>query len=90
VPEVVVKDGTRPTWLSVEEESFHRAVVPAECTVDTTGAGDSFNGAYLAARIRGFSLGAAVAMGQAVAACVVGRRGALVPAPDLQAASKQA
>lgn len=88
VPEIVVKDGTRPTWVSVGGHCVQRAVVPAERCIDTTGAGDSFNGGYLAARLQGRSAEAAVAQGQAVSACVVGRRGALIPAEDLRAAAR--
>tara|TARA_R110001592_G_scaffold337300_1_gene623732 strand:+ start:352428 stop:353309 length:882 start_codon:yes stop_codon:yes gene_type:complete len=47
--------------------------------VDTTGAGDSFNAAYLAARLRGLPLEAALVAGQQLAAQVVQHRGALLP-----------
>jgi 2-dehydro-3-deoxygluconokinase len=48
--------------------------------VDTTGAGDSFNAAYLAARLRGEPAAAAVAAGRALAGVVVQHRGAIIPA----------
>ncbi len=48
--------------------------------IDTTGAGDSFNAAYLAARLSGMSPDEAVHAGHALAAIVVQRRGAIVPA----------
>lgn len=47
--------------------------------VDTTGAGDSFNAAYLAARLRGSSFELALAAGQQLAARVVQHSGALLP-----------
>ncbi|HEY8618405.1 sugar kinase [Phenylobacterium sp.] len=47
--------------------------------VDTTGAGDSFNGGYLAARLAGASARDAVEAGRRLAAVVVGHPGAIIP-----------
>lgn len=80
VPEVVVKDGIRPTRFSVGGEIGSRPVDPVR-PVDTTGAGDTFNGAYLACRLSGVGAGAAVLQAQKVSAAVVGQRGALL-SPD--------
>lgn len=52
---------------------------PAEKVVDTTAAGDSFNGAYLAARLQGKSEEEAMIAGHECARIVVGFRGAIVP-----------
>jgi 2-dehydro-3-deoxygluconokinase len=55
--------------------------VPARITpVDTTGAGDSFNAAYLAARMRGRSPAVASHDGNRLAGIVIQHRGAVVPA----------
>jgi 2-dehydro-3-deoxygluconokinase len=86
VPEVVVKDGTRPTRFDCKGESGMCDVAPA-LAVDTTGAGDSFNGAYLAARLGGATVAEAVAQAQRVSAAVVGQRGALLTADALRAAA---
>ncbi len=86
VPEVVVKNGTEPT-LFTESGGRGAVVVSAPVRpVDTTGAGDSFNGAYLAARLAGRSVLDAVKLGQAASRVVVGQRGALAPMADLVAA----
>ncbi len=47
--------------------------------VDTSGAGDSFNGAYLAARLHGQDALAAAQAGLALAAQVVAQPGAIIP-----------
>ncbi len=55
---------------------------PAARVVDTTAAGDSFNGAYLGARLSGWSQAQALAEAHACAAHVVGHPGAIVPPPE--------
>jgi 2-dehydro-3-deoxygluconokinase len=58
-----------------------RETIPASKApkvVDPTGAGDSFNGAYLAARIAGASQAEAAREGHRVASIVIGEPGALV------------
>lgn len=62
--------------------------VPAEPVeaIDTTAAGDSFNGAYLASRLLGRDALAAATAGTRLAAVKVRHRGAIIPAaamPDL-------
>lgn len=77
--EIVVKNGSEASLASTNGlEDF---VTPAavNVVVDTTGAGDSFNGAYLAHRARGVSMHEAVKAGHATAAICIGHQGALVP-----------
>ena len=75
---VVVKDGAGE-MLAVEAARPTRARPLAVADiVDTTAAGDSFNAAFLAARLRGAGLRLALAEGAALAARVIGVRGALV------------
>jgi 2-dehydro-3-deoxygluconokinase len=47
--------------------------------IDTTGAGDSFNAAYLASRLRGGTPLEAVTAGHALAARVIQHPGAILP-----------
>lgn len=76
VKEIIVKDGTEPALILADGKRTHVAAVKADA-VDTTGAGDSFNGSYLAARLAGLSPIDAARKAHAVAARVVETRGAL-------------
>lgn len=46
--------------------------------IDTTGAGDSFNAAFLASRMQGDDLDASVAAGHTLAARVILTKGAII------------
>lgn len=77
--ELVVKAGAGDALVIWPEG---RAYIPPErniTPVDTTGAGDSFNGAYLAARLAGDTPLAAVRKAHLTAARVIQAHGALVP-----------
>jgi len=76
VKEALVKDGSAGVTLWTGER------VPAEYVakvLDTTAAGDAFNGAYLASRIAGQAPSAAALAGQRLAAKVIQSPGAIVP-----------
>lgn len=78
--EVVVKRGAAPTLVRVAGEPLHTVPTQTvERVVDSTAAGDSFAGAYLAARLTGASATEAAAAGNALAAVVVQHPGALIP-----------
>lgn len=80
VAEVVVKNGAGPMAALVERSWHRHEPFPAGEVVDTTAAGDSFNAGYLACRLTGAPVVEALASGSALAARVVGGRGALVDA----------
>lgn len=78
--EVVVKRGAAPTCVRQTGEAWRLVpTVPVPRVIDTTAAGDSFGGAYLAARLGGANPTEAVAAGNALAARVIQHRGALMP-----------
>lgn len=78
VAEVVVKSGHQPAFLTWPDG--HAWVGPDSqiIPVDTTGAGDSFNGSYVASRLLGFSPEAAARRAHATASRVIQAYGALV------------
>lgn len=67
-----------PVPINAEVDPAPRFVA-ADKVVDTTAAGDSFNGAFLAEFLAGKSLGEAMLAGHNRAAKVIGIRGAIVP-----------
>jgi 2-dehydro-3-deoxygluconokinase len=82
--EVVVKRGAQATLVRCADQAL--ATVPTEPVprvVDTTAAGDSFAGAYLASRLGGASAVHAAAAGNRLAARVVQHRGAILPASTM-------
>ncbi|ESY85233.1 sugar kinase [Mesorhizobium australicum] len=89
VKEVVVKNGEAPALIGKGGAPREVAAIHVAAPVDTTGAGDSFNGGYLAARLGGIDPADAVQRAHRVAAAVVQVRGALAPFETLRAAFEQ-
>lgn len=77
VEEVAVKDGSNPAYVATASGGEF-VPAPKSEVVDATGAGDSFNGAFLSARIAGIEIAEAARRAHKVAGVVIGHPGALV------------
>ena len=78
--EVVIKRGADPTLIRVRgQEPIMVPTFRVEKVVDTTGAGDSFAGGYLAARLAGQPPEIAGRYGNKLASIVVQYPGAIIP-----------
>jgi 2-dehydro-3-deoxygluconokinase len=80
--EVVVTDGAGPCVVASEGRVESIDAVSAGEATDTTAAGDAFDAGYIAARLREETPARSAASGHALAATVVGHRGALAPKRD--------
>ncbi|MDE1158023.1 MAG: sugar kinase [Neorhizobium sp.] len=79
VVDIVVKNGADGVTLAFgDTPSAHVASKKAETVVDTTSAGDSFNGGFLARLLDGATPAQSAAFGAAVATTVIGHHGALI------------
>lgn len=79
VQEVVVKNGPAGALVYAEGQVIEVPVEQEVQPVDTTGAGDSFNAGYLAARLQGASPADAALAGHRLAGKVIMHRGAIIP-----------
>ncbi len=76
--EVVLKNGARGPMIRYRGKTVQTAMAAAVQVVDTSGAGDSFNAGYLAARLRGKTPIKAAAAGHALASLVICHHGAVI------------
>lgn len=79
VPEIVIRDGPRRCLMATPATSGYLEPNQARVVVDTTGAGDAFNAAYLATRVTGGSMLAATQAGHSLAGESVAYRGGVMP-----------
>lgn len=85
VGEIVVKDGSNGATLVFDGARSHAPSATVEKIIDTTSAGDSFNGAFLARLATGANPGEAARFAADVAAGVIQHHGALVAKDELPA-----
>lgn len=79
VGEIVVKDETEPARVVADGKEARVPIGTRQKPVDTTAAGDSFNAAYLAARLAGSSPDELARNGHRLAAAVIMHPGAIIP-----------
>jgi 2-dehydro-3-deoxygluconokinase len=79
IAEIVVKNGPNSALVAAGGRYEYVPVTEVVEPIDTTAAGDSFNAAYMAARLAGESPATAAAAGHRLAAEKVRHRGAIMP-----------
>jgi 2-dehydro-3-deoxygluconokinase len=79
IGEIVVKNGSSTALVADKDGREHVPVPEVVEPIDTTAAGDSFNAAYLAARLSGENPLAAAAAAHGLAGQVIRHRGAIMP-----------
>jgi 2-dehydro-3-deoxygluconokinase len=79
IPEIVVKNGPNSALVSAGSHSEFIPVPEVVVPIDTLAAGDSFNAAYLAARMSGDGPTVAATAAHRLAAQVIRHRGAIMP-----------
>ena len=78
VREIVVKDGEKPCLVFANDKLISVVPEPVSGVIDTTGAGDSFNAGYIAARLAEKDPTQAAKFAHCVAGRVICSRGALL------------
>jgi 2-dehydro-3-deoxygluconokinase len=78
--EVAVKLGADGTFVATRGGRWRVPAATPDRVVDTTAAGDAFNGAYLAVRMANGDPESAAIVGNRLAAVVIGHAGAVIPA----------
>ena len=79
VPEIVLKNGASGPLIGFGGAVTQTHLPRAARVIDTSGAGDSFNAGYLAARLAGANPATAAAAGHRLASTVIAHHGAVIP-----------
>ena len=80
--ELIIKNGEQGILVVADDTKSEFAISPVANVVDTTSAGDSFNGVYLGARLEGYSISEAIALASKAAGFVIQHKGAIAPADE--------
>jgi 2-dehydro-3-deoxygluconokinase len=80
IAELVLKNGPESVYCQLDGQLTHVAITPVTNVVDTTSAGDSFNGVYLGARLAGHDITSSVNLASTAAGIVIQHPGAIAPA----------
>lgn len=78
ISEIVIKRGSQSVIAKFEGRQFEIEVPRVNNTIDTTGAGDTFNAGYLAGRLKGLTLEESIALAIKCAAQTIQHRGAII------------
>jgi 2-dehydro-3-deoxygluconokinase len=76
--ELILKRGAQDAVIITAHSQIHIPVPPVSGVIDTTGAGDTFNAGYLAARLQGKSAEDAARQGIRCAGIIIRHRGAVI------------
>lgn len=87
--ELVIKQGDCPVNVVTASGRQEYEIEQSSCVVDTTSAGDAFNGIYIGARLAGQSIESAVHMANHGAMKVIETPGAIMPKPLFLEAIKE-
>ncbi|TAP37473.1 sugar kinase [Alteromonas sp. KUL42] len=79
VDEVVIKNGPSSVLTSLNGKYEEHVITPVSKVVDTTSAGDAFNGVYLGGRLQNLPISHCVSMAAKAAGTVIQHRGAIIP-----------
>jgi 2-dehydro-3-deoxygluconokinase len=89
VNEIVIKNGPSSVLTVLDGERLEHAIIPVANVVDTTSAGDAFNGVYLGSRLNNMSISRSVELAAKAAGTVIQYRGAIIPKGIVEAALAQ-
>lgn len=84
--EVVIKNGPRSVVTHTDNTTRCHQISPVSHVVDTTSAGDAFNGVYLGARLTNHPIGEAVRLAAKAAGIVIQHKGAIAPKAEFNQA----
>jgi 2-dehydro-3-deoxygluconokinase len=79
IDELVLKNGPQSVYCQLGDQLTHVSIIPVTNVVDTTSAGDSFNGIYLGARLAGHDVTSSVNLAAVAAGIVIQHPGAIAP-----------